>query len=177
MTQLQRIGRIVLGLVSILGGLLLFLDPEDGVTVITAFLSLSLIVYGIRTLVYYLNMARYMVGGKAMLYVGIITMDFGLFMSTQSSLPRAYLILYLVGIHGFTGAVGILRALEARRFGAQSWRLNMAQGVVNLALALLAAVFYRSVNVPVYLYSLGLVYSGVMRIVSAFRRTAIVYIQ
>ena len=94
--------------------------------------------------------------------------------------PKLYIILYLLGIHAFSGLMGILRALEARRFRSPSWRRSMLSGAVNLVIAVLAVIaglFLPGTHDLVYLYAGCLFYSAWTQIVSAFRKTAIVYIQ
>ena len=121
-----------------------------------------------------------MVGGKLMLFIGIIALDAGMLSLSFNNSPREYIIVYLLVTYAFSGLVDILRARESRQLGAQSWRLKMAGGLTNLALAFLAGVFGIAFNATVivsFLYGAGLLYSGIMRIVSAFRRTSIVYIQ
>ena len=116
------------------------------------------------------------VGGKLLLYVSLIALDLGVFTATLLDTPGIYIILYLIGAHAFSGAINIMRALEARRYGG-AWRVNAMQGAVGLLVALACVVFLRRTDILVYIYSAGLIYSAAMRIVTAFRRTAIVYIQ
>ena len=61
--------------------------------------------------------------------------------------------------------------------GTGSWRLRLLHGVVDLLQALLCLIFIGSVQLAVYIYVAGLIYSAIFRIITAFRRTAIVYIQ
>ena len=82
-------------------------------------------------------------------------------------------------LHIFTGAVSILRANESRRYGAR-WRMKMAFGVTNVLLAVavvVGTVVFREPFITVGIYGAGLIYSAVLRIASAFKRTDIVYIQ
>jgi predicted MFS family arabinose efflux permease len=58
--------------------------------------------------------------------------------------------------------------------------LNLGAGILNLGIALgavVCAVVLRSITALAYLYFVGLLYSAMIRIASAFRRTEIVYIQ
>jgi uncharacterized membrane protein HdeD (DUF308 family) len=85
-------------------------------------------------------------------------------------------MLYLAGLHGFSGFIDIMRAIESKKMNA-SWKLNISHGIINVLIALLCLVFLKTVWVATLCYSLGLIYSGIIRIIQAFRRTAIVYIQ
>ena len=177
MSSGQRIKNILIGLLIILGSMILIALPEEGLAITAGILSLSLFIYGVKSLIFYLTMARHMVGGRIMLYLAVIVLDFGMFTMMMTNIPKVYIALYLLAIYAFSGVIGILRALEAKKYQASSWRLSLVSGVINLAVAILCAVFIGSTNMIVYLYSAGLIYSAVVRIVTAFRKTAIVYIQ
>lgn len=178
MGKFGRIRNVFIGILMIfLSMIMLVLEPEQGFLIAALMLSLALLVKGIGSLVYYFTMARYMVGGKIQLYVGLIVLDFGMFTLTLTDIPHLYLILYMLGTHAFGGGIDILRALEAKRNGASSWKLKASQGVVNLIVAVLCLFSLESTKLLVMLYCLGLMYSAVVRIISAFRKTAIVYIQ
>ena len=177
MTKLRRIGNILLGLLMIAGSILLNMFTEDAYPVIVFLLAVSLLLYGIRMFVFYFRMARHMVGGRAMLYRAVIAVDLGIFTMSLTDVPLLYVMLYLAGVHGFAGAIGILRSNEARKLQAPSWRLNLVHGIINVIMAILCLVFLKSIETAVLIYTIGLAYSGVMRIVSSARNTAIVYIQ
>ena len=114
MSRLQRIGVFISGLLMLLGAAVLILDVEDGLMFITTVLAVSLFVMGIRFSVYFLTMARHMVGGKAMLFAGVFLLDFGFFTSTMFDESRLMIILYLAGWHAFSGLVSLLRARSAK---------------------------------------------------------------
>ena len=183
MSSGQRIKNILIGALIILGAVILIIFPEDGILITAAILSLSLFFYGIKTLIYYLTMARHMVGGRIMLYLGIIVLDLGMFTMMLTNIPRdqdnekMYIALYLVVVYAFSGAIDILRALEAKKYSAPSWKFSLISGVINVVVAILCIVFIGSSDMIVYLYCAGLIYSAIVRIVTAFRKTAIVYIQ
>jgi predicted MFS family arabinose efflux permease len=70
--------------------------------------------------------------------------------------------------------------MEVRKYSSSSWIMRLAVGIVNLGVALgavVCAVVLRSISALAYLYFVGLLYSAMIRIASAFRRTEIVYIQ
>lgn len=173
----RRFTLVLTGLIMTALGALMMLDPEDCIVIAAGILSISLTLRGIRYLVYYFTMARHMVGGKLILYVSIITLDMGLFTATLLDTPRFYIFLYLIAIYAFSGIINLLRGLEAKSYSDSSWKLSVIHGVVSVLIAFLCVVFIRSANVLVVLYSAGLIYSALIRIATAFRRTAIVYIQ
>ena len=180
MTKIQRIKSAASGLVIILVGALMIRFPEIGFHTAGGILSLALLVLGIRSLYYYFSMARYMVDGRKSLYKGIILLNFALFTASLKDIPIAYIILYLIGIYAFAGVVDILRVRDARSMDASSWKLKMLTGAGNLIIVILCLYFgfvRDSVDMVVYIFAAGLFYSGLMRIISAFRRSEIVYIQ
>ena len=177
MSKLQRVETFFVGIVMILCALLLIAAPEAGYPLIYILLSLSLLLYGIRSLIYYFNMARFMVGGKAMLYKGAIIFDLGMFTITHSQVPNTYIIIYLAIAHLVTGAIDIFSAIDSIRSGSPSWRMNLAGGVLSVLVAAACIIYREDIVMTVYIYCSGLIYSGIFKIISAFRRTAIVYIQ
>lgn len=177
MSNGQRIKNILIGIAIILGALILIAFPEEGMIITASILSLSLFIYGIKTLIYYVTMARHMVGGRIMLYLAVVVLDLGMFTMMLTNIPKIYIVLYLVVVYAFAGVVSILRALEAKRYQAPMWKLSLISGIINVVIAILCIIFMRSTNMIVYLYCAGLIYSAIVRIVTAFRETAIVYIQ
>ena len=173
----QRIKNVLIGILIILGAVILIAFPEDGLIIASSILSLSLFFYGIKTLIYYITIARHMVGGRIMLYLAVVVLDLGMFTLMLTNIPKIYIVLYLVVVYAFSGAVDILRALEAKKYQAPLWRFSLVSGIINVFVAILCIVFIGSTNMIVYLYCAGLIYSAIVRIITAFRKTAIVYIQ
>ena len=176
MTKLKRLTHIVTGLIMIFFGILLIVSPDNAYVLVISVLSLTFAAMGIKNLVYYFTMARFMVNGRLILFKGVILLDFGLVSASLVDMPKIYLILYLVAMHAFSGAVEILRAKEAKSYGA-SWKLKLSHGIVNILLALCCMIFIKMTNLAIYIYAAGLIYSAIIRIITAFRRTALVYIQ
>ena len=175
MSAARRVWNIVVAVVSIVCAGALVLLPNEGYAVVWVILFCSLIVSGALRVWYYLSMARCMVGGKSVLYLGVIQLDLGLLASSLAGTPEWAIMLYLLGYHLFSGVVDILRAREERRFDAP-WKLTLAQGIANVAVVVVCALFFHTPRAVVYLYSAGLVSSALVRIATALRPTAIVYI-
>ena len=60
------------------------------------------------------------------------------------------------------------------------WKRQLIEGVVNLLVALgtgVVGIAFHSTDLVVYIYCVCLLYTAVMKIASAFKRTAIIYIQ
>lgn len=180
MSNLQRTREICKGLVMILFGVMLLIAPEEGYYLVTVVLCISLLLSGIRSLVFYFTMARHMIGGKEVFYKGLILLDVGLFTVTIVDVPVLYVICYILICHAFSGLVDIMKAFEARKIESPAWKASMTYGLCNLAIAVgtfVSGILYRSTSAVVWIYSAGLIYSAFVRIRTAFRRTAIVYIQ
>ena len=177
MSKFQRVQNIVIGLSMLISAAVLILFPEGGCVYIMLFLAASLILRGISELVYYFTMARYMVGGKLILFIGAVFFDFGFFTLSLSDESKLFVLAYLLGFHAFAGLVNVLRALEAKRYKSASWRINMAQGVASILTVLICMIFSHNETLLVYCYCAGMIYSAALRIYSVFRRTAVVYIQ
>ena len=176
MTKLQRTKEIITGIITVLTAFVLILEPSDGYIVVIGILSLVYTVRGINMIVYYFTMARFMVGGRTSLYVGIIMFDFGILTGTLTDVPHFYILLYLAVIHGFSGIIEMMRASESKKYGG-AWRLKTGHGILDIMMAVMCIVFLNRLCFAVIIYAIGLIYSSVLRIISACRRTKFVYIQ
>ena len=177
MSWFQRVKNVVFGLGMILCAVLLLAGEDDGCFLVMLILAFSLIVRGFSELIYYFTMARHMVGGKLILFIGVVLLDLGIFTISLADESKVVVVLYLIGFHAFASLVNLLRAREAMRYRSSAWRINMAQGVTSLLILAASLLFARDQGMLVLLYCAGLVYSAFLRIYSAFQRTAIVYIQ
>ena len=179
MTLRKRIGKILGALLTALCAWLVLKMGESGFMLVSLLLSIGLVIFGARNLIFYFTMARHMVNGRSILYIGVIALDFGIFTLSVSDIHGVFTVLYLLGVHAFSGVIDILRAREARQFEAPSWKISLAEGIANIGVALVAVVFgiflgnMRNLTV---IYAAGLIYSALLNMISAFRRTAIVYI-
>ncbi len=180
MSAAQRVQKFIAALGYMGAAALMLLLEDDGYELVLLLLGFSLILQGFQAMVFYFTMARHMVDGRSILYKGVILLDFGIFTLSITQRADLMIALYLLGLNAFSGAVDIMRALEARRFQAASWRLNLAKGILNISFAALAVAFgivRRDMRHLTWVYASGLFYSGVLILISAFRKTAIVYIQ
>ena len=180
MTRTKRLINILQGLVMIVLAGYLVLFPTESLPLVLGLIGLGMTLNGIRSLTYYFSMAKHMVGGKTLLYRGIIFLDVGILTSSLADAPSRSLIIYIAAVCIFTGLVAILRAREEKTGGSRRWKWRLIYGLIYILIA--AAVLYCGFawNLPeiaVDAYALGLIWSATGRIASAFRRTAIVYIQ
>ena len=180
MSKIQRFNSFIAGLVTVLFGVVLYEAPFVGTDMITFVMSVSLTLIGVRSLYFYASMARHMVGGLYSLFYGLIMTDLGICAFMGKSFPPLYVIIYLLVIHSFYGLTDIMVALRAMKLKSGSWRIKLVTGIGNLALGVLAIYFGVTdddVFRVIYIYALGMVYTGIMRMVNSFRRTAVPYIK
>jgi len=176
MTKFQRIKGVLSALIMIIFAGLILNFKDYGVQIISILVWLSLTAEGIYELFYYFLMARHMVRGEAVLYKALLVCDLAIFTFAITTIPSAYILIYLTVIFGFSGLVSVLRAMEARKNGAESWRFNAFQGLFNVALAVLCLIFIRAGQPAGLLYSIMLINSAIFKLISSFRRTAVIYI-
>ncbi len=178
MNGFQRIKGVLFGLATLVVAILFILFPSDEMyMIIVSILSLGLAIAGIKDIIFYFRMARHMIGGKMILIQGVIILDFALITGSLATVPKIFILLYLIGIHAFSGVVEVLRAMEAKRTVEGPWKLKFSHGIVNFILAVACLIFIRKSNTALMIYSLGLIYSAIVRIFSAFRRTSFILIE
>ena len=180
MTRTKRLINILQGLVMIALALGLAAFPTESLPIVLGLIGLGMTINGIRSLMYYFSMAKHMVGGKTVLYRGIIFLDIGILTSSLADAPGRSLIIYIAAVCVFTGMVALLRAREEKTWGSRRWIWKMIYGAIYILIAAAVLVCGFVWNIPevaVDAYALGLIWSAAGRIASAFRRSAIVYIQ
>ena len=176
MNGVKRVLHVFIALIMMACGVLMLLDPWGGFTVVFRLLMLTLIIAGLRNIIYYISMARHAVGGIAILYKGILLFDAGLFAYSLADIPPVYTMIYLIICMMVSGGIDMLRANEARTMQSGSWKLQFFYGAGNMALAIIAIFFLNSGLLVSVIYGISLIHSAVCRLITAFRRTAIVYI-
>ena len=176
MTKLQRFGNLLLGLLMIACGVVLLLDPHNGLQYVAVVLGLGLVLYGVRKLWYYIRMARHMTGGLSVLFIAIIALDVGLYAIAVIDNLKLALALYVISYCILSGVLSIARGVESKLFGSP-WVLHVVEGLVSLAIAGSCITFINSDEVIILVFCLGLFYSAGVRLVSVFKPTEIIYIQ
>lgn len=177
MTLTNRVFRLLKAVLTLACMAVMLVDPDDGYMLVVFIMDVSLLIYGIRLLIYYFTMARYAVGGIVTLYKSIIVIDFGLFIFHMESLPQKYVMLYLIFGFVSSGAVDIIEAYGAKKLEASSWKYQFFYGFVKVAVGVACLFALDSLRIVTLVYCAGLVHSAFSDIVSACRKTAIVYIE
>ena len=111
MTKTRRIVNIIAGLFMILVAFLLAVDAKQTYPAMIFILGITTLISSIQSLVYYISMARHMVGGRTILYRSIIMLDLSLFTLSLTDVPLYCIVLYLAGIHIFAAFVDIMRSI------------------------------------------------------------------
>ena len=176
MSVVKRILNFIAGLFMFLFGVLMLLIPEDTYKLITFILMITLVVKGLRRLMYFFSMARHTVGGIVFLYQGVLLLDAGIFALTLNSVPPVYTMLYLIICMLLAGGIDVMRSNEARVMKTGRWRFQMFFGVGNIVLSVIALFFLSSGTLVSVVFAIGLLHSAVCRMIISFRRTAVVYI-
>ncbi len=179
MNQFQRLKGVFAGILILIFAIVIMLVPEEGYDSVASVISILLLLYGFRLLWYYFSMARHMVGGKSTLYQAVIILDLALFTGSIASMNSFIILVYLLGVFAFSGMINVLRAFEARRVGG-SWKSKLFTGCIGVLFALLSLILGMILgdrSILVYGFSISLIYAGMVRIINAFRKTAIAYFQ
>ena len=114
MTGFQRIRKMLVGQVMLAVAIIMIVSPSDEKYMfVVGVLALGLAIAGLKDIIFYFVMARHMVGGKMILIQGVIIFDFAMITGSLADVPKIYILLYLIGIHAFSGVVDVLRAMEA----------------------------------------------------------------
>lgn len=176
MNIFKRIRTVLSSLFSICMYIYLMLYPDVGIHYVINLLALGLLFYGIQQLRYYRTMARFKVGGNITLYIGIICIELSVVTFRINDVHTFMIMLYLLLYYIFIGAIHIYSALEARKISAPFWRTRLFNGIVHLIISVLCLLNFYSSRMMMYILCCGLIYSAIMRLVTACKHTAIIYI-
>ena len=176
MTKWQKFTSILTAVLMALFALLILVIGEDAYLAVILALAVVLVVYSVRMLIYYFKMARYMVGGKEILIRGILFLDLSLFIFSLSTVPTTYVMLYMVGMLAFSGAVDIMNAMDSKKMQGQ-WKLQIVRGAICVIGAIVCIVKMNTPDMVVTIFCFMLFYNAVMRIINALRPSEIIAIQ
>ena len=175
MRKLTRVKNLIIGLAMIVVALVLFQWPKFGTPMIMLIPGFGLLAYGIYSLVFYATMAVHMVGGKSIFYRGILLLDLGVFMLAAYRGAEKLIFLYLMVLLLASGGIDLVRALDFRKQGA-AWKTRAFFGIVSILILIAGFVYRKNPDTMVYIFCLALLSSALNRIITAFRKTAVIYI-
>ena len=177
MSKVRRVLTIIVSLFGILGAVILMLIPDYSYEVLALGISLTLVYYGVRYIIYYLTNAQHMVGGKWFLLIGIIMFDMGVFVTAIYDRAQRITLIYIISAQLIAAVLGLIRTIGDKKDNNPSWKLHLAQTIASFIQVILCVVFINSDMVPLYLYCIYAIYTAILLIISAFKKTAIVYVQ
>ena len=177
MSKTRRILTVFFSLVAIYGSLMLMFFPDIAFDALAFGVGITLVYYGVRYLLYYLTHAQHMVGGKWFLLIGLIMFDMGVFAVAVYDKAQMITLIYVISAHFIAAVLGLIRTIGDKKDNNPSWKLHLAQSIAGFIQVILCVIFIRSVMIPVCLYCIYTIYTSVLMIISAFRKTAIVYVQ
>ena len=167
MSKFQHIKSFVTGVFLLLLAAFIALAPQSTFDFVYLIISLMMLAYGLRLLIYYFRMARHMVGGKIILYQSIIVLDAAMFTLTLATASDYIVLAYLLAIYAFAGAIDILRAFEAKKNDSPVWKKKIVIGFLEMGLAIAMIVLglvFRNTDFLVYGFAISLASSGILRI-------------
>ncbi|MCF0229224.1 MAG: DUF308 domain-containing protein [Parasporobacterium sp.] len=177
MSSGKRVLDCLIGLLMLFCAFIILLLPETGYVVVVAVMDILLLVSGIRLLIFYFRMARHMVDGLRIFFKGVFLVDLAIFAISLNNISKVFVILYLIGIFAVNGGLRAFRALDGRKHGTKHWRFSLAVGICSVVIAILALIFMNNMYILMGLCFICLLYTGIMRIVNAFKKSAIVYVE
>lgn len=154
----------------------MLLLPDIGYVLATIILGTVLLLDGLKQLLYFFRMGVHMVGGRVILYRALITIDLGAFTLAIQGTGQRYIMFYFTLYYIFAGMVSAFRALEARKFGAGSWKVNFLMGVFDVSIATICFLNNNSERMMLDILCFAFVISALTKIAGAFRKSAIIYI-
>ena len=176
MTNYQRIYTIIKSVILIILALLTILSPSIGYYVLLFILVMSLLIYGIRLLVYYFSLARYKVGGLWTLYKSIIIIDLSLLLLSIQWAPQKLVMIVLILLLAFDGVVFVMKAMKSKKLDSGKWKSQLFLGIILFVIAIICIITIKSTQFATILYSLAIIISAVSDIISVAKRNEIVYI-
>ena len=93
MNVVQRVRSVIIGILLIISAFFIAFFPDSGHIIAILILGTTLIVYGIRFLLYYFNLAKNMVDGRMFLYISIIMIDIGAMSFAFGNVSKVFIAL------------------------------------------------------------------------------------
>lgn len=176
MTNSRRVFVIIKSLILILLAVAMILNPDIGYIALLIIIEIALLVKGISLLFYYFTMTRYKVGGMATLYKGIFVIDATLLLFGLSKAPQKLIMIALVLMLAFEGVVYIMKAMKSKKLEAGNWKYQLLHGIFMFIVAIICIIFIDSYRIATLIFAVSLIVWAVSDIITAMRKTAIVYI-
>ena len=144
MGKARRIFTVLASLLAIEGAISLVFMPDIALKVLAIGISITLIYYGARYLLYYITHAQHMVGGKWFLLIGLVLFDMGIFAMTLIDQAKILTLIYIIGSHAVVAVLGMIRAVGNKKDNNPGWKIDLAQGIGAIIQITICIVFIRS---------------------------------
>lgn len=177
MTGGKRILHFFIGIFLIIACVVILVFPDEGFIFVTFALSLTFLISGISSLIYFFTMAAFMVGGLRELYKAMIFLDFGLFLFNLDNLPQVLVMLYIAASLAFSGIVDIMHSFESKSMRSNLWKYEFGYGFIQISMAIISLFFLHSLRMMMIIYCIGLLHSAASHIIRAVKKTAIVFVE
>ena len=177
MSKARRIMTVLFALVAIFGALSLIFMPDIAFAALAFGIGITLVYYGVRYILYYLTHAQHMVGGKWFLLIGLIMFDMGVFAVAVYDKAQMITLIYIISANLIAAVLGLIRTIGDKKDNNPAWKIHLAQCIAGFTQVILCVIFIRSTTIPICLYCIYTIYTCVLVIISAFKKTAIVYVQ
>lgn len=177
MSKVRRVLTIIASLIAIEGSIALMTIPDIAYEVLALGVGMMLVYYGVRYIIYYITNAQHMVGGKWFMLIGIIMFDMGTFAIAIFDRAQVITIVYIIITHFVVTVLGAIRTVGDRKDNNPRWKISLAQTIAGFIQITLSVIFINHSMIPLYLYCIYAIYSAILMIISAFKKTAIVYVQ
>lgn len=177
MSKARRVWTVIGAFFAVIGALVIVLEPDTCLELIAFGISVTLTFYGAKFLIYYLTHAQHMVGGKWFLLIGLILLDMGVFATVIYEQARIMTVIYVIGAHLVAGVLSIVRTVGNKKDNNPGWKIDLAHGIASISQVVLCIVFIHSAMIIAVSYAIYVLYYVTLMLISAFKKTAIVYVQ
>lgn len=177
MSKARRVWTIIGAAFALIGALAIVLMPDMALEFLALGISITLTYYGAKFLIYYLTHAQHMVGGKWFLLIGLILFDMGVFAIAIYDQAKIITVIYVIGTHLVSGILSMIRVAGNKKDNNPGWKTDLVQGIASISQVILCIIFINSVTIISISYAIYTIYYATMMVISAFKKTAIVYVQ
>ena len=118
-----------------------------------------------------------MVGGKKILYRGILYLDIGVVLLSASMLPDIFLSFCLAAVLLYNGAMQIPSIILQKTSQISTWKFNALYSGIMLLGAVLCTVFYHNQDVVVCSFAIAAIFGACYNIYDATKKTSVAFIQ
>lgn len=177
MINAKKFGSIIFAILLIGVALVILLVPNIGYKIAGGVLGAGIVLLGVKKIIYYITMAKNMIGGKRILFNGIILFDFGLLALLLIGESQGLMMIYFIVLYLLYGLIDILRFIEIRKQKSFGWQTKLIKGIFCISVAVVCLIFNSSADLVVLLFAIGLIGIAIEKIINAFTKSQIIFIK